>query len=481
MSAEQVCPAHALAHVAPEFFETLTPAERAILPYALRIWARPEQRFPTGDWRSLGYICGRGWGKTETIAGNMNAYIASGLIKQPALAGPTEDRVDEVQIKALINTAPPWCKPERYRKSLRYPNGVILETQYATAPENTRGSNYDFAWLSEMVAWQESTRVDFFERITTVVRIGRAQYVYDTTSKGINEVILAQLTMHERNPAMHILLSGTTFENPILSIKYLASEVAKLSGQALDEELGGKIKLSADGALWDKALLDRTRVHARPARPKLTLVALDPAKSTSADADETGIMIGDSDDAGHTYVHTDQTGRHAVDGGWPNIAVDWCSREAAGILIERSGIGNTASFAIVAVARSRGMNVVFLDRDAAKEPFPRRKVGTIYIREVDAVSDKGARARGPAAEYAEGRAHIVGDLPKLEYQMCNYVPGRTSKSPNNYDAHAHLVTELAGLAREMPGARRADANAAASAQTELNRRLLAAAAGRRIG
>lgn len=485
MTAERVCPAHALAHVGgTAFVDGLSDVERRVLAHVLELWARPEQLFPEGDWRSLGYICGRGWGKTEAIGRGINLGVESGRIRAPALGGPTVDRVNDVQIKTLIDTAPFWFKPERWHDTIRWPNGVVAETHYATEPNRPRSSNFDFTWLCEIVGWQESTRADFFECITTATRVGRAQFVWDTTSKGINEVILTLLAMHRRDPAANLLQRGTTFDNPILSVKYLRDEVAKYTGQSLDEELGGKVKTSAAGALWDKTVLDLTRAQARPMRPRITLVAVDPAQSTSLDADETGIIVGDAADqtgGRHSYVHTDETGRHSVP-SWSKIAVDWCEREAAGVVIERSKIGDAAAHAIVSEARTRDMAVVYLNRDASKEPFPLRRPGTIFIREVLTPTSKGARAEGPAAEYAAGRGHLVGDaMKKLEHQLCNYVPGRTSKSPNNYDAHAHLVTELAGLAHELPGARSRDVTATATAMAELQRRLLVAAAGRRIG
>jgi phage terminase large subunit-like protein len=484
-----VCPAYALAHCGADFIYTLTDAERFVMPHLLEVWLRPEQWFPPNAWRSVGFICGRGWGKTYTIAAFINREVEAGRIKSIGLMAPNTDRVDEVQIENLINAAAPWFRPRRTDGTIEWPNGVRAEVFTPEAPGRPRSSNLDFAWLCELVDWSPSTRVEAFDNITTAVRVGLARFVWDTTSKGKNELILSLEAAHRADPDACRIQRGTTFQNPMFSRQYLAAECRKYRGRKYDEEILGRVFAEAAGALWDQDTIDNNRRPARPERPLLTLVAVDPAMSSDSSADEFGIVIGDRGSDGHSYVHTDESGHYTPE-EWGQIAVDWCvggntkaphRGGAAGVIVERNHSGDNPSFVIRATARERGVEVITLD--AKTKDFPSRRAGVIYVREVVARSSKGARASGPATEYSLGRGHIVGDgMPELEAQMVTFVPGGGGKSPNRYDAHAYLVTELAGLEHDQPGGRaKEDARTAAIVQKEIGERLLEAARGRRIG
>jgi phage terminase large subunit-like protein len=53
--------------VGPEVvYDSLSPGARAKLKYDWRVWARPEQLAPEGDWRTWLVLAGRGFGKTRT-------------------------------------------------------------------------------------------------------------------------------------------------------------------------------------------------------------------------------------------------------------------------------------------------------------------------------------------------------------------------------------------------------------------------------
>lgn len=473
---EPVCKLYAAAACDPNLWARLSPAARVVARYTIEVMARPEQLFPAGDWRSLGYVCGRGFGKTTGIAANMNLLVERGVVRAPALAGPTDDRVDEVQIQNLIDCAPPWFKPERWNKTIRWPNGVVAEVHSAESPMRPRSSNLDLTWMCELVAWNATTRWDFYANITTATRVGIARFVWDTTSKGRNELILDLEAKHARNPSEHRIIRGTTFHNPMLSAKYLRDECAKYEGQTLDEELGGRVFDGASGALWSTTTLGLYRRAARPPGAPLTLIGVDPALTTTVKSDETGIVFAERGRDGHVYVFDDQSGKHGID-AWATIVVDGCEAGAAGVVIERNRGGDQTSYPILSIARTREIEVVFLKKD---ESFPPWRRGVIYIREVWSDADKGQRATGPAAEYRAGRCHLVGDaLKKLEFQLTTFVPGlRGQKSPNSYDAHNMVVTELAGLEHDQPGVRQQqDARQAEDAQAELMKRL--AGAGKR--
>jgi len=465
VSACEISAEQALAFLAPGFAESLTAAERFVLPWMHDLSLRPRQRWPEFAWRSIGYTAGRGWGKSHGVACNVNADVESGRAESVALMGPTLDRVAEVQIDFLIATSPPWFRAERYNDTVRWPNGVVAEVFTPEEPERPRSGNFDLAWLCEIVGWAPSTRLQAIKNITTATRLGpRARYVYDTTSQGRNDAIEFLDAKHVEDPTRHLLVNGTTFDNPLLSETYLRDVCTTYTGQALLEELLGLRFAAAEGALFSQTTIDRLRVAKAPPA-ELDLVAVDPALSARTTADEVGIIRGRRG-RGHCYVTHDLSGHHAPE-DWSRIVVDQCVDGAAGVVIERNHAGDLARHAIISEARTRGLGVVLLEK---AEPWPERRAGVIFVRDVHATQSKGTRAVGPAAETSHGRVHMVGTHAQLERELTTFVPGERVKSPNRYDAHNYLVAELAGLmSAEAPDAR-ADVRASAEAAAEVSRR-----------
>jgi phage terminase large subunit-like protein len=443
-----ISPAQFAASV-PGFYESLTPRERAVLPFLSDFWLRPDQRITPGSWRSWGQLGGRGFGKSTAIAAFVNGEVAAGRATSIALMAPTDDRVEEVPIKFLIETAPPHMRPERYQGGLIWPNGVRAESFTPEAPGRPRSGNYSLTWLVEIVDWNPNTRLEAFKNITTACRVGRAQVVWDTTSKGVNDVILALLAAHARDPIANRITRGTMLDNPALSEQYLREECAKYLGREFAEEVLGRTYTETAGAQFQQAWLDRARV-APEDMPALanTIAVIDPAQSTRADADETGLARVSLGRDGHVYFRDDESGRMSPE-EWGDQAIAWCNEDASGVMIERNKIGDLGVAVIRARAQTAGLKVRLLTE--AQRTFPARTRGVVYVREVVAASSKFSRGSGPAVHTEARRVHLVGTFPKLEHELVTYEPG-TRRSPNRYDCYVYGVLELAGLSRDTPGA-----------------------------
>jgi phage terminase large subunit-like protein len=476
-------PAYALAHFNPEFFASLSDAERLVLPYCYDLWLRPEQRIPRGDWSYYGFICGRGFGKSLAISVEINRRVMAGESRSLALMAPTETRVDEVQVQFLIATAPPWFKPIRHNGGLEWPNGVRAELFTPLAPDRPRSGNYDLSWLCEIVDWIHTGRMLAFNNITTATRVGRnPQVIWDTTSKGKNDVIQKLMAMNKADPRAYPIQRGAMFDNPLLSRIYLRTECAKYSGRQAAEEIEGKVFAESAGALWQQKWIDDHRRSVRPTNPELRLVSIDPALSDHEDADETGFSVGSRGGDSHAYIEEDLTDKMKPE-VWGDLAVQKCADEGcAGVVIERNHLGDSATYAIKSRATNRGLSIEVLPRWGTKEcqPFPVRRPGVIYVREVVSSTSKTTRAAGPAVETEAGRVHLIGSLADLELEFTTYVPG-VARSPNRYDAAVHLVTELRGLWEESaPANPKADLVEAVKAQ-ELLRAGLLGIGRRRVG
>jgi len=474
----RIAAADALAHLAPSFLDSLSDAELVAFLYDFDLWLRPEQRIPRTDWRTYGTIAGRGWGKSFGAAIEINKRVEAGEAHAIALMAPTEDRVKEVQVDFLIDTSPPWFKAEAYKDGVRWPNGIQAISFTPEAPGRPRSGNFDLSWLCEIVDWQAASRLEAYHNIATATRVGSAQLIWDTTSKGSNEVIQLLLAQHAANPRENLIVRGTTFDNPLLSQKYLREVCGRyIKGtRRYKEEILGEVFAESTGALWDQTWIDDHRVDFAPAKPLMTIVSLDAALSARHDADETGISVA-CKDRDQYYLLRDRTGHHSPE-EWATICVDECVAGAAGVVYERNHLGDTPRDLIKVHAKDRGLRIEIVDRDKPMRP---RIPGVIQIKGVVSVRDKETRASPIAALAKQGNLHHVGELAKLEGEMTSWEPGG-SKSPNGLDAAAQAVTELAGLSHSKPEAATREAvKAASKMQSQLTASLLSRSRSRRLG
>jgi len=440
--------AQAIAHVYQDYYDKEIDADALVSAYDLGIWLRPEQRIPRGPWRSYGFIAGRGFGKTFAIAHEVNRRVEAGECRTPALVAPTDARVQTVQIANLIETAPPWFRPIATNGSIVWPNGVTAEVFSAEREGRARSSNLDLTWMTEIVDWAPSFRLELYRNIATATRVRGAQLIWDTTSKGTNDVIQLLVEAHERDPVANRLVRGQIFDNPMLSKSYLR-EVCGLypkGSQRYREELFGEVFAESAGALWQWTWIESNRVTVEPTALDLQVIGLDPALSARSDADETGIVL-----AGRTsgsprdrqlYVLDDQSGHHTPE-DWASIVVDLCVRGASGVVVERNHAGDMPATLIKLHAARRGLSVRMLADDG--RPFPARTPGVAYVRPVVSRTGKEVRANAPAALYAEGRVHHVGVYDRLEAEQTTWEAG-SKKSPNRLDALCFAINELADTA-----------------------------------
>ena len=448
--------------------DALDDAELAVVLHDAALWLRPAQIVPPpGSWRSFLFVAGRGAGKTFGLAYDLNRGVEAGDITKPGLVAPTEDDIAKIQIAALVDTAPPWFRPEPYRGGVRWPNGVVALAGTANVKRPLSGVNTDYLWLTELVKWPENTRRAAFNDVTTTCRVGRfPRYVIDTTSQGVNELILDELDAAEANPEAHIVRRGTIFDNPYLSRDYLVAEIRKYGWhtRSADEELLGLVFRQTAGALWEQSWLDDHRRAVPPANPDLVLLAWDPALSDAPTADEQGLCQA-SRAFDEVYVTDDYSAR-MTPGDAAEIVIRECERGAAGVVVETNHAGVMPRQLLEAKARARGMRVEVVPREAA---FPNRRAGVVFVKEYHTPDSKSHRATAPAALYQAGRAHHVGAFPQLEREQVTWEPG-SRRSPNRLDACAYSVAELGGIAAPRRDGR-ADVAESADAHTTLKAKL----------
>ena len=460
-------PAALLAHKCPDILGQLSPAELAYALHEVEIWLRSDQLVPPpGSWRSFTFVAGRGSGKSFGLCYDLNRGVERGFIRKPTLVGPSLDEVHDKQVKPLTEHSPPWFKAQEHRSGVLWPNGVWASPRTAQVDRPASGDNFDYAWLTELVKWPESTRRSAFNDITTACRVGRhPRYVIDTTSAGVNELILLLRDQHRQHPETHLMRRGTIFDNPHLTLEYVVSEIHKYGWgtRSADEELLGLVFDQTAGALWRAEWLRNTRRNIRPLQRKQCLLAWDPAQSDAHTADEQGLAKGDLGLDGHVYLVEDFSGR-MTPGAAADALVEQCEIDATGIIIETNKMGQMPRQLIEASARARNLRIVLLKRD---EQFPPRRHGTAYVKEYHTNETKEHRATPAAQLYRQGRAHHVGTHVELEREQTSWEPG-ARRSPNRLDACAYVISELGGLATPAEDGTAAVRDAA-DAQQELQR------------
>jgi predicted phage terminase large subunit-like protein len=169
-------------------------------------------------------------------------------------------------------------------------------------------------------------------------------------------------------------------------------------------------------ALWQRALIERNRRHVLPAM-KRVVVAVDPAVSSHAGSDETGIVVAGLGQDGHGYVLADLSGRYTP-GRWAEI-------------VHKAYAEHNAD-RVVAEVNQGG---------ALVEHTLRTLDDRIAFKALRASRGKTARAEPVAALDEQGRVHHAGMFAALEDQMCAFEPGTQSRC-DRVDARVWAVTEL---------------------------------------
>jgi phage terminase large subunit-like protein len=218
-----------------------------------------------------------------------------------------------------------------------------------------------------------------------------------------------------------IITSGSTFENEAnLAPSALAMLKERYEGTTLGrQELYAEVVDNVEGALWQNSLIEETRLSETEER-ELTqiIVAIDPAVTSDANSDETGIVVVGKDANNEYYVLEDQSGKYSAD-KWAkkaiNLFYEW---EADKIVAEVNNGGDLVERLI----KSIDPNVIY--------------------RKVVATRGKMVRAEPIAALYEQRRCHHVGVFPELESQMTTYTGERPKPSPDRLDALVWGLSEL---------------------------------------
>lgn len=382
--------------------------------------ARPNQVAPDGNWTTWLILAGRGFGKTRTGAEWVRERVESGLSKRIALIGKTPADVRDVMIEGesgLLNISPPYNMPtyEPSKRRLTWDNGAIAQTFSSYEPDQLRGSQFDTAWADEMASWEYPEET--WDNLMFALRLGeKPQVCVTTTPRPL------QLLINLRDAKTTVLTKGTSYDNrENLNQQFFDSILSKYKNTRLGmQEIYAEILEESDNAMWKREWLDEGRLEVGPGDLERVVVAIDPAVTSKKTSDETGIIVAGKDSEGEFYVLNDSSARYTPS-AWSEKAIMLYNQyQCDKIIAEVNNGGQLVEHTL----RTQSENVPY--------------------KSVHASRGKRTRAEPIASLYEQGKVHHVGNLERLENQLCNWEANSGDPSPDRLDALVWALSELSG-------------------------------------
>ena len=363
------------------------------------------------------FLAGRGWGKTLTGAYDiiqyclLNPNVICGVIaptygdlKRVCFAG--ESGLLGILDRELFDVS-------GYNKSaneITFYNGSKITGFPAIEPDRLRGVQFHRIWCDELASWRYR---ETFDNLMMALRLGQSPKCIITTTPRPTELIKELAVRSDTK-----IIRGSTFDN----VANLAPSAIKMLKERYEgtrlgrQELYAEILEDIEGALFNGANIEQNRVELTPTLTRI-VVAVDPAVTSNASSDETGIIVAGRSEDNQYYILEDFSGIFSPD-VWIKKAIEcYYQFEADRIVCEVNNGGDL----IEKLLRVQDVNVPYTS--------------------VRATRGKMLRAEPISALYEQDKVHHVGFFKELEDQMTSYTP-YTTKSPDRLDAVVWALTSL---------------------------------------
>lgn len=404
------------------FYRDQDPVGRELVERALRRPVLlPHQLPPPEPWDVWLLMAGRGAGKTLTAAHWFDLHM-QGPACDPRVpgghrasiiaptAGDAWDSCVSEESPSGLKALNPAVRAATGRggTQVKWPSGATARLFGASTPEDVErqraGGNRCAVWAEELAAWVRLD--DCWDHMSFGLRLGEhPQIVVSTTPKPRKKLRLLL------EAATTALTTAGTKDNPHLPQSRRDFLYDTFGGTRLGrQELEGELLAANEDALFTEARFAENRVRSAPDLNRI-VIGVDPPGKKRA---ECGIVaVGQS--AGkprHLYVLADRSLR-ATPEGWARAACGLYHELAADAIVFEENNG-----------WDMGPAVLRLIDD------------TVNVKPVSATKGKTIRAEPISGLDQQGRIHIVGSLPELEEQCCDWDPlepaGQTS--PDRMDA-----------------------------------------------
>lgn len=382
----------------------------------------PHQQPPDRPWSQWILFGGRGAGKTEGGADHFDTFMVEHPGERGRIIGPTLGDVFEACIDGpsglravnpgirVIPSAPGGSK-------VIWPNGseaVLLGTHSPADVERLRATgNRSIDWWEEAAANRNLAAA--WDQAQFGLRVGPWPHSILTTTprnvKKLREILALTGTVVTR---------GTIRDNPYLNDDVRNALIERYMGTRIGrQELDGELLTDVPGALWTWAMIDKARVLPDPL-PSMTriVVAIDPAVTSNAESDETGIVVVGKGSDGRGYVLADYSCRLSPD-GWARQAVRAFDEHEADRIVAETNNGGDLVETVLRTVRQ-----------------------TLPYSKITASRGKAIRAEPVSALFEQERVSFVDVFPELEEQLTGWSPEEADESPDRLDAMVWAFHEL---------------------------------------
>lgn len=275
--------------------------------------ARQEQ-LPTesNDWLIWLYLAGRGAGKTRTAAEWLAYEASSRPNTRWAIVAPTYGDVRDTCAEGesgIIKILEQYGTLREYNRTfgeIFLTNRSRIKLFSGEEPDRLRGPQFHGGWFDELAAFKYP---DTWDQYQFALRLGTHPQTVVTTTPRPTKLIKDLITRDKV-----VVVRGSTFDNAKnLAPSALAELKLRYENTRLGrQELYGEILDDVEGALWTRQMIETARVTKSPPLVRI-VVAIDPAVTSNADSDETGIVAAGLTADGHYYVLDDKSLRASPD------------------------------------------------------------------------------------------------------------------------------------------------------------------------
>jgi hypothetical protein len=404
-----------------------------------------------------------GGGKSEWLL----LHAVSEMQRYPGNYGVIFRRVLPAAERSIIPRAESllWDKAKMNRTdhTFTFPNGSVLEfghLEHAESWKRYQGAEIGFVGFEEVTEFLQAQWEGMRTRVRAPVPGVHAHMAATTNPGGVGHrwvkrhwvkpkpedvevgspapvpghVWEARHPIEGRRPIRRVFIPATLDDNPILTerdptyMDRLAAAHTRAMRRAM--ELGDWDAIDqVEGALWTWDWIENQR---RP--PEYTrdgawsgglahvVVGVDPAGTSNASSDDTGVVVAGRGRDGEFYVLADRT-CHLSPDGWGRVAVEAYREFKADRIVAEVNYGGEM---VTHTIRTVDAMVPVIARNAGAR-------------------GKRLRAEPISALYEQGRVHHCGTFEELEEQMTSWTPD-SGDSPDRLDALVWALTDLSGTA-----------------------------------
>lgn len=383
---------------------------------------------------------GRRGGKTTGIA---TRHVEKFLAGHRTLYGaPTQDQIERYWLEVTQALAEP-IEAGVYKKNETSHTIELVGTEQRIKaktmwnPDTARGDYGDEVCLDEFQMMDEKT----WSKVIAPMMLdhdGTTVFVYtppdaETAAKSRARDPMFAAHLYEKaqtdTTGRWACFHFTSHDNPHLSSIALEEITLDMDDRAYRQEIMAEDIWETPGALWDQPMVDAYRipVDEAPQRWEIIVIPIDPSKSSKPGSDSCGIVPCGIDALGVAYALEDLSLVGPPE-QWGVVAVDAVQRWEAHcneiLIIAESNAGGE-------MIRST-INPIATEMKVPKAMLSMLPLGN-NPNLIPAVVNKYVRAQPIRARWGRAQCGIIGHMPKLEYQMCNWIDG-AAWSPDGMDS-----------------------------------------------